>query len=560
MLQVEEQRVGAVREVGGGCDSDGEKLEPARKWLAFARYVMPVLAAVFAGYLLLGTGMASRWPLVHDAPLMHYVVWAMAHGQVPYRDIVEMNMPGTYVIEGAAMRVLGGGAFGWWLWDALLGLAAVLSSIWIAGPGRRSAGVVGGGLTYLFHLSDGAWNLGQRDWTVAVLLLLGFGCLFAALRRRQPAWMAGFLCFAGLAASIKPPVLGIAVVFAGLACWLVARDPWGRLTAGGLDRAAAGYRERLAEGCPGPGWLRYAAWSLAGLGLPVALVAGFLLRWGNTREFLAVLHGLVPYYAGLQRMSLGHLLRACFDWKLILLPALAVFALRRSWRGWEACLLLLAAVAGAALFVVQGKGWDYHLYSELAFGLLWATVEFQGALEERRLPAFIAAVTLAFITFAFAPKLLRAEQAGDYPMTTLTNLQQDLVSLGGSGLSGEVQCLDMTLGSCINVLYRMQLVQSTGFIYDFYLFPERGTAVTAQLQEKFLRGVMARPPRLIVLSSQSWPGDAQGYDQLGRWPAFRDYLGSRYRVIREFPQQRQTAGYRIYQLETPVVGSARAAQ
>ena len=40
-----------------------------------------------------------RWPLVGDASLMHYVVFLMDHGASPYRDIAEMNMPGSYLAE-----------------------------------------------------------------------------------------------------------------------------------------------------------------------------------------------------------------------------------------------------------------------------------------------------------------------------------------------------------------------------------------------------------------------------------------------------------------------------
>ena len=462
MVQIEEQRMGRVE-----AGSSGRAVGLAAGTLT--RFLMPAAAGVFLVYLLVGIGMASRWPLVHDAPLMHYVVFAMDHGQAPYRDIVEMNMPGTYVIEGAAMHVLGGGAFGRWLWDMLLGLLAVLSNVWIAGRGRRSAGFVGGALAYLFHLSDGAWNLGQRDWTVAVLLLMGFGCLFAGLRGRRPAWMAGFTCFCGLAASIKPPVLGIGVVFVGAVCWLVARRSEDSVNS---KRLAGVENFDGADGSLGAGraWAAYLLWAGLGLAVPCGLVAEFLLHWGNTKEFLGVLHGLVAYYAGLQRLSVGHLIAASFHMKSILLPALAVFLLGRRWRRRDADLLLLAAVTGGALFVVQGKGWNYHLYTELAFALLWGMGEFQAALEgattqrARVMGKGIAASALLFATLVLAPRMLWAEHRNTYPMETLTNLQHDLTALGGSRLSGKVQCLDMTLGGCINVLYGMHLLQATGYL------------------------------------------------------------------------------------------------
>jgi hypothetical protein len=50
---------------------------------------LKLILAVSAG---LGVWLGWRslgWPLVHDAPLMHYVAWLMAQGAVPYRDVFD---------------------------------------------------------------------------------------------------------------------------------------------------------------------------------------------------------------------------------------------------------------------------------------------------------------------------------------------------------------------------------------------------------------------------------------------------------------------------------------
>jgi hypothetical protein len=146
------------------------------------------------------------------------------------------------------------------------------------------------------------------------------------------------------------------------------------------------------------------------------------------------------------------------------------------------------------------------------------------------------------------PRLLVYESRNHYPLATISHLEQDLGDLGGSGLSGHIQCLDMTEGGCINVLYRMKLVQSTGFIYDFYLFPKQPSAAVESLQARFLHEVEAGPPRVIVLSSQTWPGGTQSYQQIKNWPAFNGFLLGRYELNREFPIQKRSAGYRIYVL------------
>src|SRR5260370_11909792 len=51
------------------------------------------------------------WPLIHDAPLMHYIAWLIGQGAVPYRDAFDMNLPGVYLLHLAVLRV--GGAGDW---------------------------------------------------------------------------------------------------------------------------------------------------------------------------------------------------------------------------------------------------------------------------------------------------------------------------------------------------------------------------------------------------------------------------------------------------------------
>src|SRR5262245_7795491 len=87
---------------------------------ASSRPISAASAAVVAAYaavaawLLVGS---LRWPLIHDAPIMHYIAWRIGNGAVPYRDLFDMNFPGTYLIHLAALRVFGAGDPGWRAFD-----------------------------------------------------------------------------------------------------------------------------------------------------------------------------------------------------------------------------------------------------------------------------------------------------------------------------------------------------------------------------------------------------------------------------------------------------------
>ena len=49
------------------------------------------------------------WPLIQDAPVMHYIAWRIGEGDVPYRDLYDINQPGVYVVHLALLRTLGPG-------------------------------------------------------------------------------------------------------------------------------------------------------------------------------------------------------------------------------------------------------------------------------------------------------------------------------------------------------------------------------------------------------------------------------------------------------------------
>jgi hypothetical protein len=95
----------------------------------------------------------------------------------------------------------------------------------------------------------------------------------------------------------------------------------------------------------------------------------------------------------------------------------------------------------------------------------------------------------------------------------------------------------------------MKLIQSTGSLYDFYLFPVQDQAVSRRLQVSFLNHLKSDAPRVIVLSSHNWPGDTFGYQQIERWPDFEHLLAEKYRLESEFLAEADFAGYRIYVLK-----------
>jgi len=82
---------------------------------------------------------------------------------------------------------------------------------------------------------------------------------------------------------------------------------------------------------------------------------------------------------------------------------------------------------------------------------------------------------------------------------------------------------------CYSALYRLGLVQSTGFMGDTSFFgPDDGDSVP-YFRKIFWDEIHQNPPEVIVLSSERF-GIKYSYDKLDAWPQFRDYLNSAYRL------------------------------
>jgi hypothetical protein len=135
---------------------------------------------------------------------MHYVGFLLDHGSSPYRDIADINLPGSYLIDYAVMHTLGGGSLAWRLFDLSLMLCSTLAMISIARPYGRFAGFLAGSLLTVVHGCDGIYELGQRDLVIAVLLLVAYAALFRATRDDCPQWMIAFGLCASTTATIKP--------------------------------------------------------------------------------------------------------------------------------------------------------------------------------------------------------------------------------------------------------------------------------------------------------------------------------------------------------------------
>jgi hypothetical protein len=279
----------------------------------------------------------------------------------------------------------------------------------------------------------------------------------------------------------------------------------------------------------------------------------FLVRQHAVGAFLYTLRRLLPYHASIGRLPMSYFLWHSFASELvpIVLVWLAMAILRKDWRSWERAVLLVYIGFGLVSLIVQGKGFPYHRYPSEAFLLLLAGIDFTVALQLRGKLKVLGLVGLALAPIS---TIKAARYQGKIPEFS-TMLQTDLNRLGGKSLSGKVQCID-TVGGCILTLNKMQIVQSTGFLYACYLFAPKPSPVQKDYRARFRRELQARPPEVFVVTNRLCM-NVRGisFDKLEQWPQFDQYLRADYTLevqrtspheVRWWNQATQPPSYRIY--------------
>lgn len=436
---------------------------------------------------------SRQWPLVGDVSYLHYVVFLMRHGMVPYRDIVDMNLPGAYMLESAVMQMFGPGSPGWRIYDfALLAIGAV-SMVAILRRQGWLAGVFAAAMFVLVHGQDGEIMSGERDFAVAVFLLAAVALLFVAWRReRAPLWAMGAAgVLAGFAVTIKPTALPLVAALTLATLW----------------------RDRRAEKV----W-PVAFVLVAGLAVPVAATLVFLMEHGAVAAFVEALHGLIPYHASLAHRSFSFLLGHSVSPLLPLFALWVIVAAQPGLRGkpeYERAVLLICAAGGLAHYLLQQKGFAYQRYPFTAFLLVLIAGDFATAGRLRSHWQWLGVAGMlggAALCTSFLLRTMKFDH-GEPPRPLLADLRALDVA------QGQVQCMD-TAGSCIDALNAGGILQATGFLYDCYLL-DGANATAVALRSRFWDQMAHHPPGWIVSTDSVCYEPVRSFDNTGVGRSFR---------------------------------------
>ena len=367
---------------------------------------------------------------------------------------------------------------------------------------------------------------------MCALVMLSIAFLFQA--RDRQSWMLaavfGFLCSA--ASTIKPTIFPLSVIL-----WLMLV----------LDLRRCGKPIRF---------------HLLAVGIAIAtpwlVIAVFLIRARALAAFLWTMHSLVPYHASVGRQPLRYFLLHPFPAALlpVLIVWLLVLCLRSEPLIWERKVLMVCLGFGMFSLVTQGKGFLYHHYLSEAFLLLLAGIDFlQAAGASGVLRRSLGVAGLAFGVFIVAP--ISTAKAASYQWQNQefqTMLTRDLDALGGPALNGHIQCLD-TASGCIATLENLHLEESTGLLYDCYLFSARPGVVQNRYRMRFWRQLQENPPSVVVATNSFCFNPPTNFRRIDRWPEFDGWFQANYSLyaqrtppdeVRWWSHPERPSSYRIY--------------
>lgn len=477
-------------------------------------------------WLLVLALLSLRWRTQHDAPLMLYVAWMMdAHGAVPYRDIYDMNLPGTYFANLVIGHATGYSDPGLRIADLAI-LAAILAATFTAmrrfGLLAAWAGTILFGLLYL---GSGPHMSLQREYLI--LLPLSLAIAAASRLRDGNRWRTSFAIgfLLSCAATVKPhALLGLPLLLAYVAL-----------------EAPAGERPSRRVG-------RVLVAALAGAAIPAAVVVGYLATSGAWSSFVEFFRGFAPIYASVNGnretvmpgdARAAYLFRelAAFGgarlWAVLGVAGIAIGLTDRGPNRRFAALLAALVVAYSVSVVLQGRFFDYHWLIAHFFVLLLASL----CLVERpelwrpRSLAVAPVLAIALVAWQELPvhPLVRAQLHGvPVPPPKAGRPDQIAAFLRERMKPGDlVQPLDITGGAVHGMLLARAPI-ATPFLYDSFFYIRVSEPFVQKLRSEFLERMTRVRPRFVVdvyAEDKPW---VRGADTTREFPELRAMLARDY--------------------------------
>lgn len=522
--------------------------------------------------LLLGvTVMRSwSWPMVHDTPLLQYVAWLIDRGMVPYRDLFEMNLPGTYGIHWLGIRLFGSDAQGLRYTDTLWLALTMCAAAGVVRLYGKWASMTAALLLATLYLMGGPLDAMQRDYLL-LAPLFGAIALIPMPHQRPTVSVLYALCsglLLGISALIKPQTL---VLLAPMSLYIVwtKKDAlrtslpflglgfslpliisyWLLKQTGALPHFAWQWQHYLGplyshldgdgiEYPPGTGLYFWSTTAmLEGLTVPSRLAlcgAGALGVWKSLELTSLSELRLRPGSDALQNQTSEGQLPASPD---ALKPEPKAASESPSLSP-HLLLLLCLSLFGLMHVVIGVKQWWYHWWPFYGASVLLISLLGRHSLWRILLPLY--GITVLSIAVWTQPHLADAQSR----MEPVSRLASTLKRIAAPG--DRLQVLD-TVGGGVHAALLAKLEPGSSFLYDFHFFHHPESTTTHILRQRLMDELTNTPPRFVVVWRKSW-SHRMTFEAIETFPALTAFLAEQYDMIEE------TVDYRLLERRASTSG------
>jgi hypothetical protein len=461
-----------------------------------------------------------QWQYVHDLPTLLYVGWMIDHGAVIYRDIFDVNMPGTYFLMWAIGRVTDWSDIGIRLVDiSAICMLSTLTFLWMRPFGRYAqwCAVV---LFPIHYLGTGHFSFIMEREVLILMPLVATMVLASGaggMNERVRGLAIGLLV--GLGALIKPQFTLLFLPAVGQYLWDLRTD--GRALRRQLAFVAAG-----------------------ALG-PIAITVAYMAINGSFGAFWEMTTGLLPLYnqmTGAHKiLAEGVRTRYILENSLsginiaLFTTALLGIAFDGSESAVKARVLLFTILIAAGSPALAGKFWDYHYLPFVFFAFCGTALCFspacQGVPRLASAAALLAAVYIVVglcVPVAFAMPDLEPIRSGQSRLRVSTAVASYLKEHSKPG--DKAQPLDWTDG-VLHGMLKARIPLATRFMADFQFYYNVNSDYVKRLRGEFMGELRQSKPRWIIATAtayKGWPGGASDGE---RFPELERFVQSNYAVV-----------------------------
>jgi hypothetical protein len=470
-----------------------------------------ILLVLLAIPLLVQAVYSLRWLIAHDeAPLLYEAFLMRSDGLMPYRDLFDFQMPGSYVAYFIIGGLSGFDAFRIRALDLAL-LVALLAVTFLAMRRFGKTSAVAAALIFGLKYLEGGPSLAlQREYLLLIPIALAFWMNTQDNPTSRDYLLIGF--FFGLAATIKPhAALGLVPM---LIFGLVNKERRSKLI---LLLAAIGFAT------------------------PLSLALAWLAWTGALTPFMDIIRNYLPLYAQINGQMeitpadtrLSFLLTQFIHLgghAVWLLPAAIGVYLVPQENKKQAYLLASLALCYAVYPVFSGQFFEYHYLPFIYFIILLASLSLAS---NYQLPitnyAFLLLLLAVLINVRPSNAFIR--QIEGKPIATSTNRADEIARyLKGRLQTGDtVQPLDWTGGTLLAMLETRARI-ATPYVFDFYFYHHVSTPYIQSLRADFMTKLQTARPRFIievVAIDKPW---ITGEDAAREFPELREFLNKSYSV------------------------------